>query len=125
MVRALIYPLIGILRLSTYTYSAFGFSRELAVTIAGLLVSSLIGLTYGSPWVTVVMLYSKRKSPFNLRLKNLEPYVCVWILTIALIGTAETLLSPALMIVSTVGCVLLTLGLSATLPGILVVRKLR
>ena len=44
--RILLYPLIGILHLSSLTYSALAFQPEVAILAAGILASSLIGLVY-------------------------------------------------------------------------------
>ncbi len=45
-VRVMLYPLLGILSVSTMAYSVFGATPELGVVIAGLVASSLIGLVY-------------------------------------------------------------------------------
>jgi vacuolar-type H+-ATPase subunit I/STV1 len=45
-IRAILYPLLGVLGITTLTYSLFSSSPEFAVVIAGLIASSLIGLVY-------------------------------------------------------------------------------
>jgi peptide/nickel transport system substrate-binding protein len=45
--RILLYPLVGVLRMSSAVYAAFSFCREFAVTVAGVVAGFLIGLTYG------------------------------------------------------------------------------
>jgi len=45
-VRVFLYPLLGILGASAFTYSLFSASPEFAVVMAGLVASSLIGLVY-------------------------------------------------------------------------------
>ena len=45
-IRATLYPLLGVLGITTLTYSLFSSSPEFAVVIAGLIASSLIGLVY-------------------------------------------------------------------------------
>jgi hypothetical protein len=45
-VRVILYPLLGVLGIGALTYSAFSWSPEFAVVIAGLVASSLIGLVY-------------------------------------------------------------------------------
>jgi hypothetical protein len=45
-VRALLYPLLGVLGLSAFTYSVLSGVPELAIVVAGLVASSLIGLVY-------------------------------------------------------------------------------
>jgi hypothetical protein len=52
--RAVLYPLLGILELSSATYSAFQSVPEFAITIAGILASALIGLVYLTP-ISVVL----------------------------------------------------------------------
>ena len=45
-VRVLLYPLLGVLGISTFTYSLFSATPEFAIVMAGLVASSLIGLVY-------------------------------------------------------------------------------
>ena len=52
--RAVLYPLLGILELSSATYSVFQSVPEFAITIAGILASALIGLVYLTP-ISVVL----------------------------------------------------------------------
>jgi hypothetical protein len=47
--RAVLYPLLGILELSSATFSALQSFPELAITIAGIVASGLIGLVYLTP----------------------------------------------------------------------------
>jgi peptide/nickel transport system substrate-binding protein len=47
--RIALYPLVGILELSSATYSELAFMPELAITTAGILASALIGITYLTP----------------------------------------------------------------------------
>jgi hypothetical protein len=54
--KILLYPLIGMLRLSAATYSMFSFNPELAVATAGLVASALIGAVYISPFVLFLLL---------------------------------------------------------------------
>jgi len=125
IVKALIYPLITILQLSTYIYLVLGFNRELGVFVAGVVASSLIGLVYDTPWITAILLYAKKKKGFVLHLRSLRLFAYIWLATIILIGTAEVLLSPHLMTFATASFILLTLGLSATISASFLARKLR
>jgi peptide/nickel transport system substrate-binding protein len=54
-VRVLLHPLLGILGLSSLTYSLFSSSPEFAVVMAGLVASSLIGLVYLTPFTFLGM----------------------------------------------------------------------
>ena len=53
--KILLYPLVGILYLSASAYSAFNFNPELAVCIAGLVASGLIGVVYFCPFALAVL----------------------------------------------------------------------
>jgi len=45
-IRVMLYPLLGILGVSALAYSWFAWAPEFGVVMAGLIASSLIGLTY-------------------------------------------------------------------------------
>jgi hypothetical protein len=45
-IKVMLYPLLGILGISALTYSWFAWAPEFGVLMAGLVASSLIGLTY-------------------------------------------------------------------------------
>jgi hypothetical protein len=59
--RVILYPLLGILGLSTFTYSLFSGTPEFAIVIAGLLASSLIGLVYLTPFMLLGMRALRRR----------------------------------------------------------------
>jgi peptide/nickel transport system substrate-binding protein len=54
-IRVILYPLLGVLGVSTFTYSLFGLAPEFAIVMAGLVASSLIGLVYLTPFMLVGM----------------------------------------------------------------------
>jgi M6 family metalloprotease-like protein len=60
-IRVALYPLIGILQLSSATYSALTFSPEFAVVVAGIVASALIGIVYLSPAMFVITRLAARK----------------------------------------------------------------
>ena len=124
IVRALIYPLIGILQAATAVYALFRFNPELGVTITGLLASSLIGLVYHTPWITPLLIAAKKKRGFEMKMRYLAPFIGAWIISLILIGIAGILLVPTLMMVASAAFVLLSLGLSATGAATLITRKL-
>jgi M6 family metalloprotease-like protein len=62
-----LYPLIGVLELSSATYSALAFSPEFAVIVAGMLASGLIGLIYLTPIVLFFIPLRKRIGGVTLR----------------------------------------------------------
>jgi hypothetical protein len=65
-VRVILYPLLGILSLSTLAYSVFSWAPEFAVLTAGLVASSLIGLVYLTPFTFVGMRALTRRRRINV-----------------------------------------------------------
>jgi len=124
LVRAMIYPLIGILQLATFAYTSVGFNRELGVVVAGVVASGLIGVVYHVPWLTVLLGYARKRRGFALHVSSLKPFFYAWIGTAALIAVAEILLAGTLMIIATAAFVLLTLTLTATVSASLIARRL-
>jgi len=66
-IRVLLYPLLGILGVSAFTYSFFSAAPEFAVVMAGLVASSLIGLTYFTVPALVGMQALLRKRRISAR----------------------------------------------------------
>lgn len=59
--KFVLYPLIGILELSSEVYSTLAFAPELAALVAGVLASSLIGVTYMAlPLSGILWLFKRR-----------------------------------------------------------------
>jgi hypothetical protein len=54
-IRVILYPLLGLLGVSSLAYSLFSGTPEFAIVMAGLLASSLIGLVYLTPFTFVGM----------------------------------------------------------------------
>ena len=125
VMKVLLYPLIGILHLAAITYNAFSFSHELAVVMAGLVASALIGLVYFSPLaiLTVVLLRRYRKT--TLRISQLRMLAVVWVASLVMILVGEVAMLPALMIASTALFVLSTLSLGALTVATALLRRIR
>jgi len=66
IMRVALYPLLGILGLSSLTYSMFSAAPEFAIVMAGLVASSLIGLVYLTPLLYVRI----RALPKNRRIRT-------------------------------------------------------
>jgi len=80
-VRMVLYPLLGVLGISTLTYSMLSASPEFAVVVAGLVASSLIGLVYLTlPAILGVRVLLKRR---RIRIANLAK-CSLALLTVAL-----------------------------------------
>ena len=65
--RVVLYPLLGILELSSATYSAFQSIPELAITIAGIMASALIGLVYLTPAGLFIVRFLRRRKIATVR----------------------------------------------------------
>jgi len=65
-IRVILYPLLGVLGISTLTYSIFSGTPEFAAVIAGLVASSLIGLVYLTPFAFVGMRALTRRRRINV-----------------------------------------------------------
>lgn len=85
--RTLIYPLLGILALSTSIYDSLAFSAELGVVASGITASSLIGLLYFAPLGAALGITS-RKRQWGMS-KTRIILACSWATSIAIIALAE------------------------------------
>ena len=59
--KVILYQLMGILHVSSATFSVFSALPELGVVIAGLVASSLIGIVYFLPPALIISLVKKFK----------------------------------------------------------------
>jgi len=114
--RILLYPLIGILHLSAATYSILSFNPELAVLVAGLVASSLIGAIYFSPFMVLALLV-QGKSKKTLTMRHWKSLTIIWAASLMLILVGEALSTQMAMMVGTSMFVLTTLSLSAMAVG--------
>jgi len=114
--KILLYPLMGILHLSAATYSVFSFNPELAVLVAGLVTSSLIGAIYFSS-LTILALLVQGKSKKTLTMRHWKSLAIIWTASLMLILVGEALLIQMAMMVGTSMFVLTNLSLSAMAVG--------
>lgn len=124
VMRAILYPLIGILHLSSETYHVFGFNPELSVVMAGLVASSLIGTVYFSLPAAILLALTKRFRGNALKLDRLKIVTVPLPLSVATIVLGELTQCQSLMMVSTTMFVLTTLSTSALTVGIKIAEKL-
>ena len=115
VMKGVLYPLVGILHLSSMAYSAFSFSPEFGVVMAGLVASFLIGVVYLTIPVMILLVAAKRLSKRTLRVMQLKLLAIPWLTSLALILLGEIAFSPAIMMAATASLVLTTLASSAIL----------
>jgi hypothetical protein len=107
VVQAAIYPLLASLYVAQWSYSGLSFAPELAVVVAGLVASSLIGVIYFAPITLLVVRVARRK---QLHIGDInKPLMVAWISSLALIVIAEIAMLPAVMMAGTAAFVLSTI----------------
>ena len=106
VVRALIYPLIGILHFAAFVYVLFRFNSELGVVFAGFVASALIGVVYVGPPITLILYNPKRRKRFIFRPTHLKVCAIGLILEASAMLLAEVVRSELLMIGTTASFVI-------------------
>jgi peptide/nickel transport system substrate-binding protein len=115
-VRALVYPLLQILDLSTIVYHVLGFNIEMAVVSAGLTASTLIGAIYFAPIAIMIGLINRRMHWKITRVKI--PLISALSASLIAIIFAEFIGMPEIMMFGTT-----LLVLSAISGAILAISK--
>jgi hypothetical protein len=116
--KGVLYPLIGILHLSSDSYSALSSQPEFAALASGFVASFLIGLAYvalpafGIVWLTKGKIGQKTK---RQALKLIGAVVVVFFAAFVL---AELLASAWLMMVASGGLVLTLLAAGGIVPAL-------
>jgi len=121
-VKAMLYPLLGILHLSTAVFSWLSFNGELAAVASGFLASSLIGAVYFAPLITAILALAGRRRLFKTR--GVMPLLIICVFSLALIAVGEAWSSGVIVGTSTAMFVLSTLSLSALVTTSKVLQKL-
>jgi peptide/nickel transport system substrate-binding protein len=118
VMKAVLYPLIGILHLSSAAFSLFSFSPELGILVAGSTASSIIGAIYVTPLALLFSLLRK----FKPSIKTIRLTGLVWAGSVMAVALAEAATSSLLMMASTGAFVLATMYLT-TLAMVRVIVK--
>jgi uncharacterized membrane protein YhaH (DUF805 family) len=117
IMKGVLYPMIGILWLSSATFDLFRPYPEVAVLLSGLIASSLIGAVYiGLPFALVI---TKVKRLRDSRRQKLLQFSLAIVLFLGLggLGLGELLLISPILILSTVTIILSALFLSSTITA--------
>jgi len=125
VMRGVLYPLVGILKLSSLTFSAASGVPELAAFLSGMIASSLIGAFYvGLPMSVVRAKISRLRGSKSQRM--LERTLLVVLLGgIGTLLVGELFASSSLLMISSVTVLLSTLFLSATFTSAKIASKLQ
>ncbi len=106
--KAVIYPLLGTLYLAQWSYSALSFAPELAVVVAGIVASTLIGIVYFAP-ITLLAIELARRRRLTIHMSG-KPLAVAWLSSAALILVAEISAISPLMMIGTAAFVLTTIA---------------
>jgi len=110
--KIILYPLIGILHLSSSTYGVFSLYPELGVVIAGLVASSLIGIVYFSIPLMALWRITKKYRRKLSKLRLFKIMVALWMASVVTIIVGEVAHSSFIMMSSTALFVLSTISLA-------------
>lgn len=119
VVRASVYPLLGILDIITQVYDLLAFSGEAAIVVAGLAASAMIGLVYFAPLSAVLALQDRRRQ-WNLGGAKCV-LVAVWATSLVILvvgelsGGALLMAGTALLVLSTISTIIFTVVRAARL----------
>lgn len=119
VVRASVYPLLGILDIITQVYDLLAFSGEAAIVVAGLAASAMIGLVYFAPLSAVLALQGRRRQ-WNLGGAKCV-LVAVWATSLVILvvgelsGGALLMAGTALLVLSTISTIIFTVVRAARL----------
>jgi hypothetical protein len=125
VMEAALYPLIGILWLTSAAFNELGSYPEIAALASGLLASSLIGAVYiGLPLALLEakmprLADSRKQKMIRVRL------IMMLVTSIVALGVGELLLLVPLLIISTSTIVLSTMFLAGTQTANMFATKLR
>jgi M6 family metalloprotease-like protein len=105
--KVVLYPLLGILQLSSAAYSTLSFAPEVAITTAGILASALIGLMYLTPVSVFLVRFMRRKGIGAVHV--LRAYSGAFLFAVAALLLGELMGSFSLLSIAASALVLSTL----------------
>jgi hypothetical protein len=123
--KGVLYPLIGILKVSSMTFAAASAFPELAAFMSGMVASSLIGAFYLGLPLSLIRARIRRLRGSNAQ--GLLERLLLGALTVgvAALLVGEFLVSPVLLMLASVAIILSTLFLSAVFTSGRISRKLQ
>lgn len=120
-IRVMLYPLLGVLGLSSFVYSLFSGAPEFGVVMAGLVASSLIGLVYLTlPALAAFSTLAKRR---KIRITNIARVsLAVLAVALALLAIGEVAGSFLLLAVASSAIVLACIIAVPTIVAFAILR---
>jgi hypothetical protein len=108
LMKGVLYPLISVLQVSESLFTAFSFSAELGVVMAGFVASALLAAIYLAP-IAVVLSHLRKYRPSRTVIMAMG---LIWLASLTAIGLAELTQIASLMTISTGTFVLTTMGIT-------------
>ena len=125
VMKGVLYPLIGILKLSSLTFSAVSPFPELAVLLSGLVTSSLIGAFYLGLPLGLVRAKIRCLQGSRGQVVLERSLAAILLFGLAALAAGEIFATPAVLLMSTVTVVLSMLFLSAAFTSARISRRLQ
>jgi hypothetical protein len=124
VVKFMLYPLMGILKLGAATFNVFPSNPEASAVISGLVVSSLIGTVYVTPPIAAILYHSSRARRISRKLQL--PALAILLCALAAVALTGIFAAPmVLMMIATSTVVLASLITSALFTSRTVVDVLK
>jgi hypothetical protein len=120
-IKVILYPLLGILSVSTLAYSIFSSAPEFGVLTAGLIASTLIGLVYLTPFTLVSMRALTRRKRINT-ISIAKASLLVLATALGLLAAGELAGSFLILAVASSAIVLTCIIAAPTIIALLVLR---
>lgn len=117
IMKGVLYPLVGILWVSSTTFNSLSLYPEVAALVSGLLASSMIGVVYVGLPLAIVQTRLKRLRD-RWRQRNVQAALKIMLaLSLLALVVGELYLARPLLISSTVTIILSTLLLAAAISS--------
>jgi hypothetical protein len=125
LAKTALYPLIGILQVSSSTFRLFGFAPESAALVTGLLAGSLIGLAYFALPAFCALWFLKRRLNTETKSRVMRVMATGFVVLLFTFLTSEALASPVSMMISSAGLVLASLVAGSLLPPLAAIEYIK
>lgn len=125
LLRVLLYPLIGILHVSSEIYTIVGFQPEIGVLAAGVLASTLIGFVYLSLPTMGLFLVFRRRLNSQTRRRVWRWMTCLAGLLMICYVVSEILRLPLAMMYASSGIVITFLLVGVIIPVTVTAKLIR
>jgi Cu/Ag efflux pump CusA len=125
LLKTVLYPLIGILQISSSTFSLFGFSPEFAALVTGLLAGSLIGLAYFALPTFCTFWLLKRRLSAQAKGKVTRVMTTGFAVLLLAFLTSEAFKLPVSMMITSAALVLAAIVAGSLLPALVAIEYIR